>query len=86
MEELSAKDKQTLENVLIEKTQYAIEKYRNLFNFAFLDELEIKLREDIKKRKMLIFNEYETMFELIDNYDTYIDEYIKIRLKEIGDN
>lgn len=85
MLELSEKDKESLERMLQEKIQYAIERNRNLFNFEVIDDIKFRLESDLKNGNLVRLNEYESMFQVIDSFDDLVDKYIIELEREYGD-
>ncbi len=86
IKELTEKEYQQLYGILIEKLSYVISNRRNLFNFAFLDEVEENIKEMIKTRNFVIFRDYDNIYQVIDNFESNIGSYVDRRLKELGDD
>lgn len=86
IKELTEKEYQQLYGILIEKLSYIISNRRNLFNFAFLDEVEENIKEMIKTRNFVIFRDYDNIYQVIDNFESNVGDYVDRRLKELGDD
>lgn len=86
IKELTEKEYQQLYGILIEKLSYVISNKRNLFNFAFLDEVEENIKGMIKTRNFVIFRDYDNIYQVIDNFESNIGGYVDRRLKELGDD
>jgi len=85
LKELTNEEFQVLENILYEKLSYIILNKRNLFNFECLDKIQLDIKEMIKTLNTIVFKDYDNIYQVIDNFENNILEYIDKRLEEIGD-
>lgn len=85
IQNLSKENFQLLEKILNEKLSYIILNKRNLFNFECLDKIQLDIKEMIKNKNTLIFNNYNNIYQVIDNFENNIEKYIENKLKELGD-
>lgn len=86
IKDLTEKEYQQLFDILFEKLSYIISNRRNLFNFAFLDGVEENIKGMIKTRNFVIFKDYDNIYQVIDNFESNISEYVDRKLKELGDD
>ena len=85
-ENLSDKEYQQVYSILKEKVSLMLSKKRNLFNFAFIDEVEEDIMKMVKNRNFVIFQDYDNIYQIIDNFEHNISMYLNSRLKELGDD
>ena len=85
IENLNKEEFQKLENILTEKLSYIMLNKRNLFNFECLDKINLDISKMIKTMDFIVFKDYNYIYEVIDNFENNILEYINNKLKEIGD-
>lgn len=86
IKDLTEKEYQQLFDILFEKLSYVISNRRNLFNFAFLDGVEENIKGMIKTRNFVVFKDYDNIYQVIDNFESNISEYVDRKLKELGDD
>ena len=86
IKDLTEKEYQQLFDILFEKLSHTISNRRNLFNFAFLDGVEENIKGMIKTRNFVIFKDYDNIYQVIDNFESNIGDYVDRRLKELGDD
>ena len=86
IKDLTEKEYQQLFDILFEKLSYIISNRRNLFNFAFLDGIEENIKGMIKTRNFVIFRDYDNIYQVIDNFESNISDYVDRKLKELGDD
>lgn len=86
IKELNKEEQQQLENILLEKLSYIMLNKRNLFNFECLDKINLDIREMIKTLNFIVFKDYDNIYEVIDNFEDNIIEYIDTELKKLGDD
>ena len=86
IKDLTEKEYQQLYSILNEKLSYILSHKRNLFNFAFLDEVEEEIKKMIKSQNFVIFRDYDNIYQVIDNFENNINSYVDRKLKELGDD
>ena len=85
-ENLSDKEYQQVYSILKEKVSLMLSKKRNIFNFEFIDEVEEDIMKMVKNRNFVIFQDYDNIYQIIDNFEHNISMYLNSRLKELGDD
>lgn len=85
IQSLSKEEFKMLENILTEKLSYIILNKRNLFNFECLDKIQLDVKEMIKTLNTIVFKDYNNIYQVIDNFENNIIEYIENELQKLGD-
>lgn len=85
IQSLSKEEFKMLENILTEKLSYIILNKRNLFNFECLDKIQLDVKEMIKTLNTIVFKDYDNIYQVIDNFENNIIEYIENELQKLGD-